>query len=743
MTGREAAGAKDLHQIGWLELGCGLLEDLGAGSKAWRLDHAMRKGLPVPRGLVLTDALWRRLLAVELLTADREGVHRGDTGPFLAELRLPDWLAADDVLAVRSAFACEDGTSQSQAGRFVSVLRVRRGDATELVQALARVWDSSLAHDVEVTRRDVLLMRMVEARHSGVAFALAEHEDDVVEHVAGTAERLVGGLEHGTHLDLPRLRGRERPDRTLEPWLQRLQRLLQGVRSVFGDADWDVEWADDGTTCWLLQVRPVTASLLRDEWFTVANHREILPEHPSRLMSSLIAACAGRLFAHYRAMDARLPRRRLFLELFAGRPRINLSLLTDMMRRWGLPTRLVTDSIGGPEGPRGVGLRPMRLLASAPVLLRLAWRQQGSTHEARSAARRIAQLAAQPRDTFHACTDHLAEAYVVLVHAMMSLTGSMSGPLALLRRCGVLHELASGHRTVTARMFEAQERLRELGPGDPGFAPAWDTYLREYGHRGAFESDVGVPRTHERPEDLLQSLGCGPVQRPPAPLRTLRGLLCTPVWWLARKPLAAREQLRHDAMRCFDAVRQSLRTLAAHCAAGGRLADPDLVFDLTVDELHQLDAGASFDTVFATARRADLAAEECIRLADVFTRSSWRTAGMGAVPDASVLRGLGLTRGVVAGIVWVAADPRAPRPESVPGMPLVLVAAAIDAGWIPLLRQVDAVVVETGGELSHGSILVREVGLPAVTNVRGAHTVLRDGMRVEVDAAAGWVRVGG
>jgi pyruvate,water dikinase len=78
-----------------------------------------------------------------------------------------------------------------------------------------------------------------------------------------------------------------------------------------------------------------------------------------------------------------------------------------------------------------------------------------------------------------------------------------------------------------------------------------------------------------------------------------------------------------------------------------------------------------------------------------------------------------------------------------PGTALVLVAPAIDAGWIPLLRQVDAVVVETGGELSHGSILVREVGLPAVTNVHGARTVLRDGMMVEVDAAAGWVRATG
>lgn len=732
-----------LEDLGWLELGCGLLQGIGAGSKAWRLDHAARHGLPVPRGIVLLDALWRRLLAVELLTADGEGVHRGDTGPFLAELRLPEWMRADDLLAVRSAFACEDGAQQSHAGRFHSELRVVRGDTTALVQALARVWDSSLTEDVEVTRRDVLVMRMVDARHAGVAFAQQEHEDDLVEHVAGTAEGLVAGREHGARVELPRLRRFERADATLPPWQQRLQLLLRDVRRVFGAGDWDVEWADDGTKCWLLQARPLTAPLLRDEWFTVANHREILPELPSRLMSSMIESCADRLFAHYHEVDPGLPSQRRFLELFAGRPRINLSLLTDMMRRWGMPTRLVTDSIGGPVGPRAVGVRPLRLLQSGAVLLRLALQQQRSGAAARAATESIDAIARRERANLQACVSDLADAYVALVHAMMGLTGSMSGPLALLRRLGVLHELAARHRTVTTRMFEAQEQLRGLDRESAAFAQAWHEYLREYGHRGAFESDVGVPRTREQPEGLLQSLATPVVARPAQPPRTLRGMLCTPLWWLARRPLAAREQLRHDAMRCFAAIRESLRSHAERFCASGRLAEVDFVFSLTPDELARLDAGATFDAAFAAGRHAEIAAEAALVLPDVFTRSGWRTVQPAEFSDPNALRGLGLTRGIVRGVAWLAADPRAAVPPRQPGTALVLVAPAIDAGWIPLLRQVDAVVVETGGELSHGSILVREVGLPAVTNVHGARTVLRDGMVLEVDAAAGWVRATG
>ncbi|MEY3160903.1 MAG: hypothetical protein RIT25_894, partial [Planctomycetota bacterium] len=224
---------------------------------------------------------------------------------------------------------------------------------------------------------------------------------------------------------------------------------------------------------------------------------------------------------------------------------------------------------------------------------------------------------------------------------------------------------------------------------------------------------------------------------------TLRGMLCAPLWWLARRPLAAREQLRHDAMRCFAAIRQSLLGHAARLCDAGRLADADLVFSLTPPELVQLDAGATFDAAFAAGRHAEIAAEAALVLPDVFLRSGWRSCPPATDPGQAELKGLGLTRGTVRGVAWLAADPRAAVPPRQAGIPLVLVAPAIDAGWIPLLRQVDAVVVETGGELSHGSILVREVGLPAVTNVHGARTVLRDGMMLEVDAAAGWVRATG
>ena len=737
--------------LSWLPLGADQAHTLRVGNKAANLDRAAARGLLVPDGVIVLDAAWRRLLERELLTADGESVHRGDVGPFLAELALPDFARAEQLLAVRSAFSSEDGVVSARAGQFTSVLRVARGDGVALTRALASVWASSMV-DEPPARRDVLVMHMVDARTAGVAFSEPDFADDLVEFVAGTAEGLVAGQQRGDRLELPRLLRRERPSAGVLAWQRRLQALLRDVRGVFGDCAWDVEWADDGAVCWLVQVRPVTRPTLRDEWFTAANHKEILPPLPSALMASVIAERASALFGLYRQLDPGLPASRPFLELFAGRPRINLSLLREMLRRWGLPTKLLADSVGGADPLPAFGWRPLRLLRRLPVLARLGWLQLGAVRRARRASVAMRALASAPRPDIATCLRQLGDAYVTLVHAMMALTGAMAGPLALLRRAGTLLEHAARHQTITAAMFARQDELRALAaargcaaalahgalPDDPQFGAAWRRYVDEFGHRGTYESDVGVPRTAEAPVPLWRALAVPAGHRLTPPPRSLRGWLTTPAWWLARRPLAAREALRHEAMRGFGGVRACLLQLAEAWAAEGRLPGASALFDLSQSELLRMADGWTPPAEFWTARHLERQRLGAIELTDVFCRS--RALVPAAHADATrELRGLPLTRGVVEGVVWSARDPNATRPNS--DGPLVLVAPAIDAGWIGALSTVAAVVVETGGELSHGSILVREVGLPAITNVSGALALLPDGARVQLDASAGLVRL--
>jgi rifampicin phosphotransferase len=739
----------------WVVLGSGRSANLGVGNKARLLDLAARAGLPVPAGLIVLDDVWHAALRLGLVRREKDGVEVGDARRLLARLDLPRFARP---IAVRSAFALEDAPSQSLAGFFSSRLDVDPHDPETLAAALAEVWGSA-ERAGGAFRRDVLLLQMVAARHAGVAFSEQEHEDDLVNVIAGTADRLVSGAVAGDLLLLPKLRPWEAPPGSPglvpnRPFALRLQRLLRDLRRIFGPGDWDVEWADDGERCWLIQLRPVTRPTRRDEAFTLANHKEILPELPSRFMASLVEACADRLFANYRHFDPSLPAHRPFIESFLGRPYINLSLLSEMMRVFGLPTRLVTDSIGGePDRPSGPNVR--RLLRKAPVLARMGVAQLTAVE---SAGRRIGEILARadrPCVTFSDCVETLSWLYPALVGGMMSLAAAMSGPLAALRALHALEEHSSRHRTVATAIYDDLAPLRTLVHADPRlltcvqrgevptdarFQSAWQEYLRRHGHRGIFESDIARPRFREEPGPLLAAIAHPDRARQPFPDRTLRGTAALPLWWQSSRAMRSRERLRSAAMLAFERVRGQLLTLADAAVATGILPTRESLWTLDVDEVRKLDGGWRPDPSFFEARAAEIARLGQYHLPDLLHRSDdleQFRAGRATSSDGAIVRGLSLVSGDVKGRAWVLAEPSTALPPGFDAATTVLVARSVDAGWIPTFGLVAGVVVETGGDLSHGSIILREIGRPAITNATRATRVFSSGDSVWLRAGSG------
>jgi pyruvate,water dikinase len=70
----------------------------------------------------------------------------------------------------------------------------------------------------------------------------------------------------------------------------------------------------------------------------------------------------------------------------------------------------------------------------------------------------------------------------------------------------------------------------------------------------------------------------------------------------------------------------------------------------------------------------------------------------------------------------------------------VLVAPSTDPGWTPLFMTAGALVMEMGGMMSHGSIVAREYGIPAVVGVPRATSAIRTGQLITVDGERGTVR---
>ena len=92
---------------------------------------------------------------------------------------------------------------------------------------------------------------------------------------------------------------------------------------------------------------------------------------------------------------------------------------------------------------------------------------------------------------------------------------------------------------------------------------------------------------------------------------------------------------------------------------------------------------------------------------------------------------------MVEGVVHVIHDPQVETLE--PGE--ILVAPFTDPGWTPLFINAGGLIMEVGGNLTHGSVVAREYGIPAVVGVRGATTTLQTGQRVRVDGNRGVIEI--
>nr|BFE71885.1 hypothetical protein GCM10020092_051860 [Actinoplanes digitatis] len=105
-----------------------------------------------------------------------------------------------------------------------------------------------------------------------------------------------------------------------------------------------------------------------------------------------------------------------------------------------------------------------------------------------------------------------------------------------------------------------------------------------------------------------------------------------------------------------------------------------------------------------------------------------------AAPDGALV-GTPASAGTVTGPARVILDPVGAHLE--PGE--ILVAPSTDPGWTPLFLTAGGLVMEMGGANSHGAVVAREYGIPAVVGVAGATTHVRTGQRITVDGTTGLI----
>ncbi|MEZ5182243.1 MAG: rifamycin-inactivating phosphotransferase [Acidimicrobiales bacterium] len=348
--------------------------------------------------------------------------------------------------------------------------------------------------------------------------------------------------------------------------------------------------------------------------------------------------------------------------------------------------------------------------------------------------------------------------------ALMDVADAMRPHPAVVALLDELDEL-DGDVAGTGGDDDLLDRLGAV-PGGAEARRVLDGWLARYGMRGPGEIDLGRPRWAERPTALVALLRSHVRHLPPgeagrrfeagrreaeaaatAVLARLRALPdgeaeaseAAHRIALIRTFLGYREFPKYGLIRRYGLYRRALLAEAERLVADGALATADDLWLLRFEELQQVVASGRSDAATLERRRADLAAFAALAPPRVMTgegevvRADYGRAGL---PEGALV-GLGVSAGIVEGRARVVLDPSRARLD--PGE--VLVTPHTDPSWSPLFTIAGALVTEVGGLTTHGAVVAREYGLPAVVGVEGATRRIVDGQLVRVHGADGYVEV--
>ena len=292
----------------------------------------------------------------------------------------------------------------------------------------------------------------------------------------------------------------------------------------------------------------------------------------------------------------------------------------------------------------------------------------------------------------------------------------------------------------------------------PRLQKGLEAFLARYGFRSIGEIDIGVERWSENPEHILGALAnyarlgddalapdaqfargardaeamiASLISRVHGPRRALVRFALGRV----RALIGRREEPKFQIIRLIATPsRELLRPVGRELAARGLLAAEEDIFFLYLPEARRAVAGESMRDLVA-ARRKAFDREHARRHIPRMLLSDGTDAEAALVVVGEGLRGSPASPGVVSGVARVILSPGGARLE--PGE--ILVAPSTDPGWTPLFLTAGGLVMEMGGMMSHGAVVAREYGIPAVVGVAGATEQIATGQRITVDGAAGTV----
>jgi rifampicin phosphotransferase len=655
----------------------------------------------------------------------------------------------------------------------------------------------------QVPQMAVVVQTMIPCDVAGVAFSvdpLTGAETVVIEAAPGLGEHVVSGMAEVERYTVDR--GKVVASHSLRhgnltaDHVQEIAKTTIALERFFG-APQDVEWGFWKGALYLFQSRPVTVSsgsfyteILHgdDHLWTSGFLNERFPQPVSPLGWTLIRELLEPLALRdpLRYLGCSMPLEFPVVKLYRGHPFVNVSvfqrlyklfpdfLLPEDARRFfpGGDTRLrhqvkvprgwfdprlwlslfwhwILDPVNGSPWhnyrcwtrfvhihERGIG----RLWHQAETLAENSSMETAIdiVSEAQAISRRLL--------TIHRWSLTYAEMWYSGLRRLLAawIGGEQGGRLSA--------QLVAG---LPNKSVELNQALAELATNVAG-----QVFMAKYGHRSLC-LDIYHPTFREQPElvkMLRQPGGRQPDVRVQAAQREsaraeVRQLLRRQKWgWLkarvfdkvlyyAQRYLPLREDQRFYWQKILAIQRKIFLRIGQQMVHRGWLKHQGAVFFATLDEVRGSLAGAAFPSAEIARRQLEFSRlNQDYALAPhlsypVFLRGSQPLTESGDEIN-GVLRGQPVSPGLARGPVRIVTTPDQ-LDRIIAGD--ILVTRGADPGWTPVFGRLAGLVMEMGGQLSHGAVVAREYGLPAIAGVPGVTQRLKDGQQIIVDGLAGTV----
>lgn len=730
------------------------------GQKSATLSQIKRWGYSVPKGWVLVP---------------------GDDPEKLLNFLQPSDLSP---LVVRSSAIGEDSEQASAAGQYETLLHVTSKE--QLQQAIAIVRESYDYPAAVQYRRDrglpdsamaVLIQQQVQSAYSGVAFSrdpITQQGDAVViEALPGSPTQVVSGkvtpeqyrafVVETDNLSSVQLEGTGRVPQAI---IKQVAYLARRIEKRYLGVPQDIEWSYDGQTLWLLQARPITTLL---PIWTRKIAAEVIPGviHPLTWSINRPLTCGvwGDIFSIVLGDRATGLDFTETATLHYSRAYFNASLLGEIFLRMGLPPESLEFLTRGAKMTKPPLQSTLKNLPGLWKLLRQELNLEkdfkrdyqkvfipGLSRLANESTEELEAAQILERIDFNLELLRIGTYYSILAPLSAAIRqgifkvkdeqidNSVTPEVAAMRS---LRTLAADAKQILIEC-EAEQVFDLLAQTPEGEKILYelDELLEDYGYLSDVGTNIAIPTWKEEPQPIKQLFVqliqlSEPKKVNLEPSKRKRGIV--------QKRIDIKGRVTEVYSRLLALLRWNFLALEQICLDSGWLKQPGDIFFLELEEVRLLVTDANAELLqhlnsMIQFRRSQFYQDSQIEQIPLVVYGDIPPHPITAVGVYSdqILQGIPASHGQAEGKIKVVRNL-----QNLPEIDknTILVVPYTDSGWAPLLVRAGGLIAEAGGRLSHGAIIAREYGIPAVMDVKGATWILQDDQRVRIDGSRGIVEL--